>query len=565
MILRGRRSGYILSLLIGLTAILLILPASPLVPEEIEGVPAGSIENGYLYYSIDTDNRTAVVTGSVSEGSEDYPVEIPPTFFHGTEIYNVVSVADGAFIGETGLTSVKILGNISIGDQAFAGCTSLVSIELPNDVSVMPSMFENCVKLTSVIFSGDAIDYEKIINDFPNTISSIALMNGSSVDLNSITSVNRITKIGIMNSSEDPIIGDLIFKNSDETIIENASELKGKFFAANTRTEWIQIATMMPSDSNVKYEINKTDLTAKVTGLKNEWSINVKIDGHIVRDGIVYEVISIGNLAFSSCLSLTSISVPDNIISIGNYAFLNCTSLTSITLPDNLTTVNNNAFLGCSKLIYITVPKNVTSIGNGTFASCTSLTTVNLPEGITTIGESAFYGCSSLTEIILPNGLISLDVNSFYGTGLTSVALPGSLEACGTGAFSQCSSLTDIFVNEANALFKDVNGVLYSIDGTVLAQYPCGRIGPFIIPEGVEIVEKYAFGFSNLSSVTIPGSVAVLDVYAFSDCASLTSLIMPDRINSMDPTAFHNNNISSLTIRGNASSNVTDYSELLMH
>ena len=43
---------------------------------------------------------------------------------------------------------------------------------------------------------------------------------------------------------------------------------------------------------------------------------------------------SIGDCAFGSCTSLTSVSIPDSVTSIGDYAFDNCPNLT-LTVPRN--------------------------------------------------------------------------------------------------------------------------------------------------------------------------------------------------------------------------------------
>ena len=48
-------------------------------------------------------------------------------------------------------------------------------------------------------------------------------------------------------------------------------------------------------------------------------------------------VTAIGNLAFSGCSDLTSITIPDSVTSIGRFAFGSCTGLTSITIPDRAT------------------------------------------------------------------------------------------------------------------------------------------------------------------------------------------------------------------------------------
>ncbi len=569
MFSKERKSEYAKILLAGLAVSLLILGTSSLIADDAEAVQTdpivSDIEYGDIAYTIydSGSSHTALVRGLSVAGEAENSVVIPASFWYNSATYIVTSMANEAFKDETGLTSVISSGSVSISAKAFSGCSSLISIELPNNISVASDSFEGCTNLNSIVFSGDAVNYTSVINSFPNTITSVALKNGSSVDLNTITSLNRITKIGIITSSENPIIGDLIFKDYNGAIIEDAGNLKGKVFIASTRTEWIQIATITPSDSNVDYEINRTDMTAKVIGLKNNLAANATIDGYYITEGAAFEVTSIKNNAFSGYISLSSITIPNTISSIGNSAFSGCTALTSITLPNGLTAINPSTFYGCSGLVSVTVPDSVTSIGGGAFASCTSLTTINLPENVTVIGNGAFNGCSDMTSVTLPDGLITLDDYSFFDTGLTSVTIPGNVATFGMAAFSDCSDLTNIFVDDTNPNFKDVNGVVYSTDGTDLVQYPCGRSGAFVIPDGVTTVSSNAFSWSNLSSVSFPGSVALLDSYAFAYCNSLSSVIMPDDIDSIHLTAFSSDDLTYLMIKGNASSAVTDYSDIL--
>lgn len=563
MFSKGRESEYTKLILAGLAFSLIVLAASAFIADDTEAVEPEPVEDGDIAYMIDTVNHTAAVKGLSTSGASKNSIVIPASFWYVSATYSVTSIDTEAFLNQTILTSIVISGNTSINARAFAGCSSLVSITLPNNIPVASDSFEGCIKLSSVVFYGNAINYTNLINSFPETINSVALDDASSVDLNTIASVDRITKIGIVNLSENPTIDGLIFKDYDGVIIEDAGNLKSKVFKANTRTEWIQIATLIPSDSNVKYDFDRTNLTAKVIGLKNNLATNAKIDGYVVSEGAAFEVTSIDNNAFLGYIALSSISIPNNIISVGNNAFSGCTGLTSITLPNQLTTVNTGTFHGCSGLISVTVPDSVTSIEGGAFTLCTALTTINLPENVTVIGNGAFNGCSDLTSVTLPDGLITLDDYSFFDTGLTSVTIPGNVATFGMAAFSDCSDLTNIFVDDTNPNFKDVNGVVYSTDGTDLVQYPCGRSGAFVIPDGVTTVRSYAFSWSNLSSITFPGSVTLLDSYAFAYCDSLSSVIMPDNIGSIDLTAFSSDDLTYLMIKGNASSAVTDYSDIL--
>ena len=137
---------------------------------------------------------------------------------------------------------------------------------------------------------------------------------------------------------------------------------------------------------------------------------------------ITKDITSIGNFAFSSCYSLTSITIPSSVTIIGNSAFFECSSLTSITIPSSVTSIGNSAFFECSSLTSITIPSSVTSIGGSAFSNCSSLTSVTIPEGVTSIGDSAFSDCRSLTSITISSSVNSIGKRAFsYCSKLTSV------------------------------------------------------------------------------------------------------------------------------------------------
>ena len=126
-------------------------------------------------------------------------------------------------------------------------------------------------------------------------------------------------------------------------------------------------------------------------------------------------IISIGDSAFYSCKSLTSITLPDSVTSIGDEAFSLCESLTSITIPDGVTSIGDEAFCSCESLTSITIPDSVTSIGDDAFSWCYSLTSITIPDSVTSIGDRAFSRCYSLTSITIPDSVTSIGDSAFYG------------------------------------------------------------------------------------------------------------------------------------------------------
>ena len=157
-------------------------------------------------------------------------------------------------------------------------------------------------------------------------------------------------------------------------------------------------------------------------------------------------VTSIGESAFGSCYSLSSITIPDGVTSIDNGAFGSCCSLSSITIPDGVTSIGNGAFDSCYSLSSITIPDGVTSIGVYAFYSCYSLSSITIPDGVTSIGMSAFYCCYSLSSITIPDGVTSIGESAFDSCySLSSITIPDSVTSIDNGAFSYCYGIAHLY------------------------------------------------------------------------------------------------------------------------
>ena len=255
----------------------------------------------------------------------------------------------------------------------------------------------------------------------------------------------------------------------------------------------------------------------------NQFGANILSNEYVDGLGVITfdgDVTSIGDYAFLSRSSLTSITIPDSVTSIGSQAFQYCTSLTSIMLPDGVTSIGNQAFWYCTSLTSITLPDSVTSIGIIPFRECVSLMSFNgkysspdglflidsgtiiavalgaingevtIPNGVTSIGNCAFWECTSLISITIPGSVTSIGEWAFFQCGLTSITIPDSVTSIKVSAFQKCTGLTSITIPDSVTSIG--NGVFWEC--------------------------------TSLTSVTIPSSVTSLDVFAFWGCTGLTSI-----------------------------------------
>ena len=228
----------------------------------------------------------------------------------------VKSIGYGAFAICSGLTSIEIPNSVlDIGDFAFQYCGNLISITIPNSVtSIGHCSFHKCTGLTSI--------------NIPNSVTSIgeSAFNGC----------ENVTSVTIGSSVKT--IGNLAFGITSLTSID----------VDDANPDYCSI-------DGVLFNKNKTSLIQYPIGKQNQ--------EYAILNSVTY----IGEYAFVSCNSLTSIEIPNSVTSIGRVAFQGCTSLTSIEIPNSVTSIGEYAFASCSGLTSIEIPNSVTSIEKSTF------------------------------------------------------------------------------------------------------------------------------------------------------------------------------------------------------
>ena len=469
---------------------------------------------------------------------------------------SVTSIGDSAFELCNKLSSITLSNNItSIGNWAFHGC-HLTSIAIPDSVTSIGAMaFYSCSNLQTISLScksslkksdfGDKANLVSYTNQHLLTKTAAKAATCSESGNKEYWTCEHCGKYFLSDDSNpetakaveqsETILPAIQHKNAE---LRNSSEptetspgYSGDLYCPDCDTVVEKGYTYWIEDNLTWKLYEDGTLNISGTGAMKDYDNdpspacrNSNVKKVVIEDGVT----SIGNKAFDSCSSLTSITIPNSVTNIGAAAFDSCGSLTSITIPGSVTSIGTVAFYNCSGLTSVTIPDSVTNIGAAAFDSCGSLTSIVIPNSVTSIESYAFSACSSLTSITIPDSVTSIGNNAFDScSSLTSITIPDSVTSIGNNAFDSCSSLTSITIPDGVASIESY------------AFYNCSGLTSITIPDSVTNIGAVAFdSCTSLTSITIPDSVTSIESYAFYNCSGLTSITIPDSVTNIGAAAF---------------------------
>ena len=352
-----------------------------------------------------------------------------------------------------------------------------------------------------------------------------------------------------------------------------------QFTLADTQiTEWVEDRNTHGGEARQYFVVNVTEpgtlgKTIKGMGKDPDKIKNLKVVGN-VKDADFYFMRD--SMAILEAVNMKESNLHNNCIP--NNAFYSKNSIFYFVFPDNVNTIENRAFASSNLTGSLIIPNSVTKIGTSAFSN-TMISSVIFGNQLEFIGDSSFSSCESLCcELKFPQSLRQIGNNAFDSCNLKGrLIFPDNLESIGSYAFNKSGSFDgDLcippLINEIpDGVFQGASfsGQLFMNNVAIIGRYAFGGTldysgyqGELIIPEGVIEISEGAFRgnrFSDIhfpstlkiigidcfaensrlsSNIIIPEGVAVIQRFAFGKCHNIIGIEFPSTLNTINQDAF---------------------------
>ena len=235
--------------------------------------------------------------------------------------------------------------------------------------------------------------------------------------------------------------------------------------------------------------------------------------------------------AFLGMENITKVVIPEGVTRINGNAFTNCYNLTDITLPSSLRTMDHSVFVRCGRDaegdFYLTLPDYMEDLwgrngGANTFGDCNAVLVTGKESATAALLTDRNYVYTVEGEEDFRYRYMAETVN---GETIRRLWLVGDV-----GNASTVNIPAGIYgVRRFDSNTTDSNWHTFYGNGF----YGNQTVTKVVIPEGTEVIWDSAFmGAVNLTDITFPSTLKVLENHAFEQCGknapSLHYYILPD-------------------------------------
>ncbi len=304
-----------------------------------------------------------------------------------------------------------------------------------------------------------------------------------------------------------------------------------------------------------------------------------------------YEVVSIGESAFSMIQGLQEIVIPDTVTEIGDSAFSGCVDLKTIRLGSGIQNIGVGVFDDCKCLesVYFdgdTLPvcedstklqKCILRVPEKSFCSIIASpfgqqfkqitdgryvksglwtfrylqdrkkveivkfdgrdSEIEIPSSVILeglgvvvagIGKNAFRDNQRLVNVKFSSRLTFISDHAFEGcSSLHKIDVPDNVARIGAGAFCGCENAVELRLPENLTTLK------------VATFKKCKALRKITLPLNLQRLEDDAFSLcSSINAIDFPPTVTEIGIRTFSQCVALTDVQLPENLQKLGNAAF---------------------------
>ena len=418
----------------------------------------------------------------------------------------VTSIGEKAFYNCGMFTSVSFPSTVvNIGDWAFSDCYSLTEVTIPMRARICHASFSNCNELMRVTISEGVTRISDYAFSGCNNLKNIAIAStvtsigdysfSNCASMNSITIPNNVVQIGE-------------YAFGDCTALENILVLcGGQPFDSNSLIGCTNLTIHIGGEENLYLE-----RYCEECGISYDYTINHHDLRLILNNG---ESNIVQSVRWEDPLTLPMPAWSGHIFVGWFYDEALTERCTHLTMPARDLTLYAKWRNAAQNALYHMDGDHVTLLRYMEVEDENSV--LYLPD----------------TVDGLP--LTTIAAGAFADSGITELHIPASVTDIATAAFAG-SSLCVFSVSPDNSVYRSINSVIYSKDGTELLFFP-PMIHTAMVPAGVTRIGPYAFDSSQLDSVAFHEGLLEVGERAFRN-TQLTELELPESLKTIGERAF---------------------------
>ena len=526
------------------------------------------------YYTVHGDHPAEAELGVPAKMQ---PVFTPSNAADRTVTWSVVDGSGSAEIDQNGILTPLKVGTVTVyatAANSTEGSCTVDIVRYAESITILLNGREDMDRLAA----GEGAELSVILGPEDTTTSRVAW---------SVVSDSQNARVTCnYDSYAGPYIRLFALKPGKATLIATAEDSKHVIARKEiTITEAVESYALPDGSGNLYFNRESGCITGADKTVKNVL-IPAQIDG-VTITGIAPYAFAKRDSQYGSVsdnTTLLSVSIPNTVTEIGAHAFDSCTAMSTLRFApgSSLKTVGDSAFESCKSLTSLTVPDSIEQFGNkafydlkglknltvsgetdtkgwlGDYRSNLNLDTLTLTgsyvlgrkvtsdgefrwieempgrqsvrklvlsSGITSIGAYAFCDGYEIQEVVFPDTLTEIGESAFEECqNMQSVQFPGSVKTLGRNCFKNCYKLQIIDLSKVpdTIIAKETKLTNLAVIPEALIRATNGNVSVYWNTENVE--DKY----SDISAAYVANYYGSKDYYLYAVSSGQVRLVCED-------------------------------------